>query len=102
MRMNTMKGGGKGPVRAGNSNYRKRQISKALDPVLAGIDIRSLNGDHNLSRVHSTLIHRAHGVPTRRGTTTTIRQFLLGPSLDFANTPRGHSVLRQRTLIRDS
>ena len=98
-----MKGGGKGPARAsaGNSNCRKRRVSKVLDPVLTGIDIRSLNTVNNLAGVHSTLVHRAHGILTRRGTTTT-RQFVSGPGLELTGTPRGDSVARQRALVGDS
>ena len=68
-------------------------------PILMGIETRSLNS--KLARAHCTLTCRTHGVPTE-GVTATTREFFWAPNLEFIDTPRDDSAVRQGALVSDS
>ena len=61
-------------------------------------------GDCNprkLARVHSTLIHGTHGVPTEGGTTLT-RRLLSAPCFERTKMSGDEGIARQRALVGDS
>ena len=76
------------------------RFSRPFDLIWVGFNL-SLDPNRKLIRVLSFLVHRTHGVPTRKGAITA-RQFPEAPGPKRTDTSGGDGVARQRGLVGDS